>query len=88
MELSKVQSILKVCKLVDDMPSGGGWVRPAEIIKWSSVSHATTYRYLKKLTKLGLLSERKQSYREGVVYEYAITGDGAAYLNGFKEMKL
>jgi len=88
MELSKVQQILKVCHLVSQMPSGGGWVKPSEIVQWSSVPHATTYRYLAKLVKLGYLNVKKEGYRKGIICHYTITEQGIGWLSFGKEMAL
>jgi DNA-binding PadR family transcriptional regulator len=87
MDMSKVQKILKVCNLVSQMPSGGGWVRPSEIVTWSSVPHATTYRYLAKLQKLGYVRAKAEGYRNGIIKHYTITDAGMGYLDTFgKEM--
>lgn len=86
MDMAKAAKLLKVCSLVAQMPSGGGWVRPSDIILWSSVPHATTYRYLEKLKKLGYLKSNAQGYRNGIVKHYQITELGNDYLKAFKEM--
>jgi len=86
MDMAKAGKLLKVCSLVAQMPSGGGWVRPSTIVEWSSVPHATTYRYLPKLVKLGYLESKKEGYRTGVVLQYTITQQGNDYLKAFKEM--
>lgn len=86
MDMSKARKILQVCNLVSQMPSGGGWVKPSEIVTWSSVPHATTYRYLTKLQKLGYLCVRVEGYRKGIVKHYTITDAGMGYLDTFRGM--
>lgn len=86
MDLSKVRKVLRVCELIAAMPSGGGWVKPSEIILWSSVPHATTYRYLTKMVTLGYVEVDKRGYRAGFVNHYKITPNGINYLESFKEL--
>lgn len=86
MDMSKAARLLKVCSLVAQMPSGGGWVKPTTIVEWSSVPHATTYRYLPKLVKLGYLKVNVEGYRKGIIRHYSITQQGNDYLKAFKEM--
>lgn len=86
MDLSKVRKLLRVCELIAQMPSGAGWVKPSEIILWSSVSQATTYRYLAKLEKLGYVQVDKRGYRSGFVNHYKITPNGVTYLKSFQEI--
>lgn len=88
MDISKVEKILKVCKLISQMPSGAGWVQSKEIVLWSGVSQATTYRYLTKMTKLGLLKVEKRGYRNGFSHHYQITESGKNYLNDFMELEM
>lgn len=83
MDMSKVRKILIVCNLVSQMPSGAGWVRPSEIVAWSAVPHATTYRYLSKLQKLGYVRAKAEGYRNGIIKHYAITDSGVGYLDTF-----
>lgn len=86
MSPEKCRNIVRVCELIANMPSGGGWVKSNEIVLWSSVPHATTYRYLPKLVKLGYLKVDKRGYRKGFVNHYKITMAGIQYLNTFKGM--
>ena len=86
MDAAKAGKIIKVCALIAQMPSGGGWAKSSEIVLWSSVAHATTYRYLTKLVKQGYLDVSKQGYRNGFVNHYKITHQGLEYLDNFKEM--
>lgn len=86
MDMAKAGKIVKVCALIAQMPSGGGWAKSSEIVLWSSVAHATTYRYLSKLTKEGYLEVSKRGYRNGYVNHYKITPQGLDYLKSFKEM--
>jgi DNA-binding PadR family transcriptional regulator len=86
MDMAKARRIIKVCGLIAQMPSGGGWTKSSEIVLWSSVSHATTYRYLPKLTSEGYLDVSKRSYRNGYVNHYKITPQGLDYLKSFREI--
>lgn len=86
MDAAKAGRLLKVCSLVAQMPSGGGWVKPSEIIQWSSVPHATAYRYLSKLQEQGYLKGKAEGYRNGIIKHYRITDAGIEYLKEFKEM--
>lgn len=86
MDTSKVRVLLEVCSLVAKMPSGGGWTKASEMILWSSVAHATTYRYLPKLTNLGYLEVSRRGYRNGFINHYKITDLGERYLSLFNKI--
>jgi len=86
MDASKVIRIIKVCVLVAQMPSGGGWTKSSEIVLWSAVPQATTYRYLKDIVALGYLQCNKQGYRNGFINHYKVTQSGLDYLNNYKEL--
>lgn len=88
MDISKVEKILKVVKLVSFMPSGAGWVDSKDIVQWSGVSQATTYRYLIKMEKLKLIEVDKKTYRRGTKNRYKATQLGIEYLNDFRELEM
>lgn len=88
MDMVYAKNMVKVCALVAQMPVGEGWVRSSDIAQWCGVPHATTYRYLPKLKKLGYLSSKVEGYRAGKLILYKITPQGIDYLKSFKEFML
>lgn len=88
MDISKVERILKVCKLVKQMPVGQGYCRAGDIVQWSGIANATTYRYLKKMLKLNLVDTKTKKYLGRDTLYYVITDLGQEYLSDFRELEM
>lgn len=86
MNLSSVFPLLKVALLMRSMPMGEGWTTGTQLRDYSGVSHSTTYRYLKKLVKEGMLEVRKFTRATIVCNEYRITQKGQELLKSQNEM--
>lgn len=86
MKISTISPILKVCFHIRAMPMGEGWVSATDIIQWSGVSHATTYRYLPRMVKLGYIENHILDYRDGITKRYRITTEGRDFLKTEREL--
>ena len=86
MNIDTVRRMVKVCRLMAEMPVGEGWTTSSEIEFWSGAAHSTTYRYLPKIVKLGYLEVGKRGYKKGFINHYRISAKGMDFMSTFKEM--
>jgi len=86
MSIERTHRILSALRTILDMPVGEGWLTPVEIVKWSGVSHSTTYRYLAKMIKLGYVRQHFYVLRGLKCSVYQITDSGLAWFDGRKVM--
>jgi DNA-binding IclR family transcriptional regulator len=77
--------MLKVLRLVREMPRGKGWVGQSEIVAWSGVSRSTVYRYLPKMFELKLIEVREMPRGKKFAFEYRISPDGLEWLESLKQ---
>lgn len=81
MNVSDASRILKVLSLMEQMPIVGEGETTPTIVFYSGVTHSTTYRYMPKLEKLGLVTCTKIVNRANIeVRYYKITEMGKGYV--------
>jgi len=84
--LTRYMTMLKVCELIGKMPSGGGWVVARDFVQWSGISRPTIYRYLKSLTKQGVLIAREHKVGKRTYREYRMSENGANLYQSQKKL--
>lgn len=82
MSIERTRRVMQVFRLLSLMPMGEGWAKPLEIVQWSGVTHATVYRYLPKLEKLGYLHIEEYKCRKLTCKRYRITEKGLNWVMG------
>lgn len=83
---SKVSAMLRTLEIATLFPSGGGWFSASQIRTFSGVSEVTTYRYLKKLETLGMVSVRFKPFAKRQCKQYHIRAEGRKFLSTVKEL--
>ncbi len=86
MFLEKAIMIAKVARLLDLMPSGGGWATPLQLAYFTGLSASTIYRYMPKLDKQGYFLVEEYTCRKIVCRRYRITELGKELALSQKEM--
>lgn len=80
MSNEKTNAILGTLLALDRGDAALGGLRLSEVCFWSNMKRMTTYRYLKKLVKLGLVCEVPKTYRKKTCVTYVIDNKGIQWI--------
>lgn len=86
MSLDKVRKLLKSAYHFQKRGEHFAWGGLTHISKDAGIPRPTTYRYLEKLVKLGMMYKEQYSYHGEKSYRYRLTNEGVDYLAGWREL--
>jgi predicted DNA-binding transcriptional regulator YafY len=84
--MTRYMVMLKVFDLIGKMPSGGGWVVAKDLVQWTNISRPTIYRYLRYLTKQGVIIKVDHAAGNRVYSQYKLSQDGQTLYNSQKSL--
>lgn len=85
MSHENMRLMLKVMRLVREMPRGKGWVGQSEIVHWSGISRSTVFRYLPRMFEVKLIEVREVKRGKKFAFEYRISPEGLEWLESLKQ---
>lgn len=80
MKTEKIMKILNCLSKYAVFGSGGVGLRLSSISEWTGIPRSTTYRYLKKLEKINMVSAHQSKFRNEDCNFWYVTSEGEKYV--------
>jgi len=84
MKLDRVRSIMTSAYKFQKRGEHFNWGGLTHISKDCSVPRPTTYRYLERLVKLGMVYKEAYTYHNEKSFRYRLTNEGVDFLNEWR----